>query len=77
VIEVNVQPTSSWAEQRELTTTLYEHARQARLTTEKFDLDGLHTGTGGGNHLTLGGAQPVDSPLLRRPQLLANLIAYW
>lgn len=77
VIEVNVQPTASWAEQRDLLTTLYDEARRARLTTEKFDLDGLHTGTGGGNHLTLGGRQPVDSPLLRRPDLLASLVAYW
>ncbi|MAS55676.1 MAG: transglutaminase [Pimelobacter sp.] len=77
VIEVNVQPTKSWAEQRDLTTTLYEEARQARLTTEKFDLDGLHTGTGGGNHITLGGTAPIDSPLLRRPDLLVSLITYW
>ncbi|MBO0841685.1 MAG: transglutaminase family protein [Nocardioides sp.] len=77
VIEVNVQPTSSWREQRELITTLYEHARQARLSTEKFDLDGLHTGTGGGNHITLGGRTPAESPLLRRPDLLASLVAYW
>ncbi len=77
VIEVNVQPTSTWAEQRELTFTLYEQARQARLSTQKFDLDGLHTGTGGGNHITLGGAQPVDSPLLRRPHLLVSLVTYW
>ena len=77
VIEVNVQPTSSWAAQRELTFTLYEQARLARLSTEKFDLDGTHTGTGGGNHITLGGSQPIDSPLLRRPDLLAGLITYW
>ncbi|GAW51955.1 MULTISPECIES: DUF2126 domain-containing protein [unclassified Nocardioides] len=77
VIEVNVQPTASWAEQRELTTTLYDAARHSALTTEKFDLDGLHTGTGGGNHLTLGGTQPADSPLLRRPDLLVSLITYW
>ncbi|WP_134740405.1 transglutaminase family protein [Nocardioides sp. 503] len=77
VIEVNVQPTTTWAEQRDLLTTLYTEARQARLTTEKFDLDGLHTGTGGGNHLTLGGREPVDSPLLRRPDLLVSLITYW
>ena len=77
VIEVNVQPTSSWADLRHLTVTLYEQARQSRLATEKFDLDGLHTGTGGGNHITLGGSQPVDSPLLRRPDLLASLITYW
>ncbi len=77
VIEVNVQPTGSWAEQRALTETLYDQARRARLATEKFDLDGLHTGTGGGNHITLGGSHPADSPLLRRPDLLASLIAYW
>ncbi|MFT4051179.1 MAG: transglutaminase family protein [Microbacterium sp.] len=77
VIEVNVQPTSTWADQRALTFDLYEQARQARLSTEKFDLDGTHTGTGGGNHITLGGPQPIDSPLLRRPDLLASLVTYW
>ena len=77
VIEVNVQPTQSWPELRDLTTTLYAAARAEALATEKFDLDGSHTGTGGGNHLTLGGRQPVDSPLLRRPDLLASLVSYW
>lgn len=77
VIEVNVQPTASWAQQRALTFDLYETARRARLTTEKFDLDGTHTGTGGGNHITLGGRSPIDSPLLRRPDLLASLVTYW
>lgn len=77
VIEVNVQPTSTWDDLSALTFTLYEQARESRLATEKFDLDGLHTGTGGGNHITLGGSQPADSPLLRRPDLLSSLITYW
>ncbi len=77
VIEVNVQPTRTWPELVDLTTTLYEDARQCRLGTEKFDLDGQHTGTGGGNHLTLGGLTPADSPLLRRPDLLRSLITFW
>ncbi|MCW3159274.1 DUF2126 domain-containing protein [Micropruina sonneratiae] len=77
VIEVNTQPTSGWAEQRDLTLSLYDDARRTRLATEKFDLDGTHTGTGGGNHFTLGGATPTDSPLLRRPDLLRSLLTYW
>ena len=77
VIEVNLQPTRTWGELRDLTDTLYEAARQTRLGTEKFDLDGSHTGTGGGNHITLGGPTPADSPLLRRPDLLGSLIRYW
>ena len=77
VIEVNVHPASSWRDLIATTETLYEEARQARLATEKFMLDGRHTGTGGGNHVTLGGATPADSPLLRRPDLLQSLITYW
>lgn len=77
VIEVNVAPTASFAEQAQLLETLYEQARLARLSTESFDVDGTHGGTGGGNHITLGGVTPADSPLLRRPDLLVSLLTYW
>lgn len=77
VIEVNVQPSESWRDLCELTESLYEAARATRLGTETFDLDGRHTGTGGGNHLTLGGAAAHRSPLLRRPDLLTSLITHW
>jgi uncharacterized protein (DUF2126 family)/transglutaminase-like putative cysteine protease len=77
VIEVNVAPTRSFAEQRAQLETLYQEARQARLSTESFDVDGSHGGTGGGNHITLGGLSPAESPLLRRPDLLVSLLTYW
>jgi uncharacterized protein (DUF2126 family)/transglutaminase-like putative cysteine protease len=77
VIEVNVHPARSWDELTGNTRVLYEEARLTRLSTEKFMLDGKHSGTGGGNHVTIGGPTPAESPLLRRPDLLRSLIAYW
>lgn len=77
VIEVNIHPARNWDELKDITTGVYEEAREARLGTEKFDLDGKHSGTGGGNHIVLGGATPADSPFLRRPDVLRSLIGYW
>jgi len=77
VIEVNIHPTDNWDDMVERTTHLYESAHLSRLTTEKFMLDGRHTGTGGGNHFTIGSSSTLDSPFLRRPDLLRSLIGYW
>ena len=77
VVEVNVQPTSTWDELSELTRTLYSEARQCGLDSSSFLINGRPTGSGGGAHIVMGGASPNDSPFLRRPDLLASIIRYW
>ena len=77
VIEVNIHPAHNWKELVEHTEFLYQAAFETRLSAEKFMTDGRHTGTGGGNHFVMGGATPADSPFLRRPEVLASLLAYW
>jgi len=77
VIEVNVHPAHNWRELVDITSGVYEDAHYSRLRTEKFDTDGVHTGTGGGNHIVLGALTPSDSPFLRRPTLLRSLVGYW
>ena len=77
VIEVNIHPAHDWPEVVATTQTVYEEARQLRLGADRFMIDGRHTGTGGGNHVVVGGVTPGDSPFLRRPDLLASLILHW
>jgi uncharacterized protein (DUF2126 family)/transglutaminase-like putative cysteine protease len=77
VLEVNLPPASNWDELVQINTVLVEEARKNRLTAEKFNHDGGHVSTGGGSHIVIGGATVLDSPFLRRPDLLRSMVAFW
>jgi uncharacterized protein (DUF2126 family)/transglutaminase-like putative cysteine protease len=77
VLEVNLPPASSWDELEQINTVLFEEARHNRLTAEKFSYDGSHLATGGGSHVVIGGATVLDSPFLRRPDLLRSMLTFW
>jgi uncharacterized protein (DUF2126 family)/transglutaminase-like putative cysteine protease len=77
VLEVNLPPASNWDELENINTVLFEEARRNRLTAEKFGYDGGHLATGGGSHIVIGGATVLDSPFLRRPDLLRSMLAFW
>ena len=77
VLEVNLPPATNWNELEQINTVLFEEARRNRLTAEKFAYDGSHIATGGGNHIVLGGASVLDSPFLRRPDLLRSMVTFW
>jgi uncharacterized protein (DUF2126 family)/transglutaminase-like putative cysteine protease len=77
VLEVNLPPSSDWTELEHIYTLLSEEASKNRLTAEKFNYDGSQASTGGGSHIVLGGATVLDSPFLRRPDLLRSMVTFW
>jgi uncharacterized protein (DUF2126 family) len=76
VLEVNLPPVASLREHASLFETVFEAALHAGLHSEKHLLDGRQAGSGGGNHITLGGETPLQSPFLQRPDLLASLLTF-
>ena len=77
VLEVNLPPSSGLAEHAALVDTVFDAALHAGLHSEKYLLDGRMSGSGGGNHITLGGPAPLESPFLKRPDLLASLVTFF
>jgi len=68
VLEVNLPPASNWDELEQIYMV---------VTAEKFEYNGGHLSTGGGSHIVIGGASLADSPILRRPELLRSMVAFW
>jgi uncharacterized protein (DUF2126 family)/transglutaminase-like putative cysteine protease len=77
VLEVNLPPAADWGDLEKINQTVFTEAEANHLTAQKFAHDGKHTATGGGNHIVIGGPTAADSPLLRRPNLLKSMVAFW
>jgi uncharacterized protein (DUF2126 family) len=77
VLEVNLPPTNNWDELEKINEVLADEANRNRLVAAKFAYDGTQLATGGGCHIVIGGATVLDSPILRRPDLLRSMVGFW
>ncbi len=77
ILKVWLPEAPSWAQQLEVLNATYDEATQTGLQGERIMADGRRLPPGGGAELLLGGERPIDSPFLRRPELLRSLIVYW
>jgi uncharacterized protein (DUF2126 family) len=77
VLEVNLPPTANWDDLEQLNAILHEEAHANRLIAGKFAYDGSHLSTGGGSHIVLGSKTVMESPVLRRPDLLRSMVTFW
>lgn len=76
VLEVNMPPQSSLRDYASTLESVFDAALHAGLHSEKYLLDGRMAGSGGGHHLTLGGPAALESPFVKRPDLLASLLTF-
>jgi uncharacterized protein (DUF2126 family)/transglutaminase-like putative cysteine protease len=76
VLEVNLPPVATARAAAALHEQVFDAALHAGLTSERYLLDGRAAGSGGGNHITIGGPTPLASPWLTRPGLLASLVTF-
>lgn len=77
VIEVNLHPASSWSELVDIVTGVDQDARACGLVSHRYGRDGTLLGSGGGCHVVVGGASPVQSPFALRPDLLRSILVWW
>jgi len=77
VLEVNLPPSSTWAEYDESLRAITEAARKEGLVTTRLHLNGCVQGTGGGAHVLFGGPTLDENPFFERPQLLSSMLRYW
>ncbi len=76
VLEVNLPPVTTSRAAAALHQQVFDLALKNGLTAERYMLDGRAAGSGGGNHITIGGPNAARSPWFARPELLASLVNF-
>jgi uncharacterized protein (DUF2126 family) len=76
VVEVNMAPSTTLLDFYRAQKRIFFAAAEVGLSASKLHFNGEVEGSGGGGHITLGGATPQRSPFFVSPQLLPRLIAY-
>ncbi len=77
VIEINMAPYASVAAYLKQMRELYAAADGLGLSPRRLHYNGAIADSGGGGHITLGGALPQRSVFIMNPHLLPRLIAYF
>lgn len=77
VLEINLPPCRTWTEYRDWLDTLERAAHAAGLRSWKQGIGGEELGTGGGNHLLIGGPSLDEHPLFTRPRWVTSILRYW
>jgi uncharacterized protein (DUF2126 family) len=77
VLEINLPPCSSWNDYHRWLNVLERAAERSGLCSYKHNSAGIQLGTGGGNHLLLGGLSLDNHPFFPRPGWVTSILRYW
>lgn len=76
VLEINMAPARTAGEFFEVVCGLHDAAVAEGLSPRRWLFNGDEMESGGGSHLTFGGASPRESPFFKHPLLLPRLVSY-
>ncbi|QEG02126.1 hypothetical protein Mal15_62090 [Stieleria maiorica] len=77
VIEANMAPVAGTVDLLQHLRQLESAAKQERLAPLRLQYNGVESDSGGGGHITLGGARPSVSPFLATGHLLPGIVRYF
>lgn len=76
VLEINIPPCNDWLEYRNWMDIIEWVGKATGLRTYKVN-QGVESGTGGGNHICLGGPSLDENPFFSRPGWVTSILRFW